>query len=152
MKTNLITSELVEALRFEYATLPEAKRIAAEHPEDALQVWSDIRDDAAQSASMKFRFAICECCEGHGKVSHPAFSNGITSSEWGEWDEEDRRSYMNGDYDVKCDFCNGSGKVKEPNIRQMNYAEKREIVRQQQDRRIMAELAQESAAERAMGA
>lgn len=32
----------------------------------------------------KYQWAICECCEGEGRVENPAFSNGITSSEWAE--------------------------------------------------------------------
>jgi RecJ-like exonuclease len=100
----------------------------------------------------KFRWAICDCCEGHGKVGHPAFSNGITSSEWAEWDYQDRENYMSGLYDVPCADCRGSGKVKVPDVAAMTFAEKRELVEQRRNARIDAELARESAYERMIGA
>jgi len=58
--------------------------------------------------SLPAKFEVCPECEGHGKVDHPAFSDGITASEWEEdWDYEDRENYMNGLYDVVCPECNG---------------------------------------------
>jgi hypothetical protein len=59
------------------------------------------------------RWIICHRCEGEGTVDHPAFSNGITSSEWAEWDDDERQDYMRGVYDVPCPECRGAGKVKD---------------------------------------
>jgi hypothetical protein len=57
-------------------------------------------------------WAICDDCQGNGKCDHPAFSNGITSSEWeNEWDDDERDHYLSGRYDVACQPCKGTGKV-----------------------------------------
>ncbi|HHL0959059.1 TPA: hypothetical protein ACQVH3_003812 [Serratia marcescens] len=99
----------------------------------------------------KFKWVICNYCEGHGKVDNPAFSNGITSSEWGEWSDEDRESYMSGLYDVPCPNCSGSGKVKAPNVGSMTFAEKRELVKQLIEAREEEEFLRQCAHERRMG-
>lgn len=111
-----------------------------------------------------FRWAICGCCNGSGTVDHPAFSNGITSSEWadmaGDWDAEGETNaqdrYLAGAYDVPCDACGGSGKVREPNFRAMPRDERRAYVQHLRDEREEAECARisrlEYAAERRMGA
>lgn len=100
----------------------------------------------------KFIWVICWRCEGHGKVDHPAFSNGITSSEWAEWEPEERQNYFNGAYDVPCDTCKGSGKVKAPDIQSMTFEEKRELVLQLREQREEAEYQRMWAYERSMGA
>lgn len=144
--------EAVDQLREEYATLPEAKRFVKQHGEAAYFDWQQHRLCLADAAADVYRWAICGCCEGSGKVGHEAFSNGITSSEWAEWSIEDREHYMRGDYDVQCSDCKGTGKVKIYEVSRMSWPLKRELVRQRKHNRIMAELARESAAERAMGA
>ncbi|QBQ72201.1 hypothetical protein HWC14_gp52 [Serratia phage Parlo] len=97
----------------------------------------------------KFKWAICGCCEGHGKVENPAFYNGIT--DWAEWSDEERESYMSGLYDVPCPDCRGSGKVKVPDVAAMTFAEKRELVLQRIEAREDAEYRRQCAHERAMG-
>lgn len=144
--------EAVDQLRDEYATLPEAKRFVKQHGADAYFDWQHHRAILADAASDVYRWAICDNCEGSGKTGHPAFSNGITSSEWADMDQDGRDSYMRGDYDVQCDCCKGSGKVKLPEVSRMSWPLKRELVRQRQHNRIMAQLAREEAAERRMGA
>lgn len=54
---------------------------------------------------------ICYECDGEGKHSHAIDGNGITSSEWAEWDDEDRETYFRGGYDTTCEVCRGSGKI-----------------------------------------
>lgn len=55
---------------------------------------------------------ICSRCDGEGHHSNPAIDgNGITQSEWAEWDPEDRHAYMSGRYDVRCNECGGDGKI-----------------------------------------
>lgn len=100
----------------------------------------------------KYIWTICDRCEGHGTVDHPAFSNGITSSEWAEWEPEERQNYFNGAYDVPCDSCNGSGKVKAPDVARMSFAEKRELVLQLREAREEAEYRRMCAYERSIGA
>ncbi len=80
--------------------------VDASTPEDKYGVDEIVHD-------LPGRWAICPNCNGNGQHDHPAFSNGITSSEWAEWDDDDREHYMNGRYDVQCQDCEGSGKVLE---------------------------------------
>jgi DnaJ-class molecular chaperone len=86
----------------------------------------------------KYRWEICAECDGHGRRDHPAFSNGITSSEWAEWDPDDRETYMRGGYDVPCGDCGGSGKVRVPDVARMTFAEKRVLVDQRREARAAA--------------
>ncbi len=55
-------------------------------------------------------YEVCGRCDGHGQHDHPAFANGITSSEWHgpDWDDDSRDSYMRGVYDVPCERCKGA--------------------------------------------
>ncbi len=84
--------------------------------------WDDDADDAsnpgcATPVDVPMCWAICERCDGDGQHDHPAFSNGITASEWADdWDEESRETYLRGGYDVPCDDCGGSGKVRVPDL------------------------------------
>ncbi|HEY0820827.1 MAG TPA: hypothetical protein VGD46_18710 [Rhizobacter sp.] len=103
----------------------------------------------------KKKWVICDRCEGHGKVEHPAFANGFTSSEWSEMDHDEQRAYLRGAYDVPCPACEGSGKVQVPNMAMLSFAEKRVLAAQRRERRldaqVAAQLAAEVAAERRMG-
>lgn len=52
---------------------------------------------------------VCDRCEGYGHHTNPNIDgNGITQSEWAEWDIEDRESYLSGEYDVSCEECHGN--------------------------------------------
>jgi hypothetical protein len=114
-----------------------------------------ISHEAENILRRKFKWEICGCCRGGGGVDHPAFSNGITSSEWAEMSHDEQDSYMRGDYDVQCDPCEGSGKIKVGDVSLMTFAEKRVMVRYRQVQRVEAEIerqfAAEIAAERRMG-
>lgn len=103
----------------------------------------------------KLKWIICDCCEGNGKVGHPAFSNGFTSSEWHDMHEDEQANYMAGDYDVQCQDCKGLGRVQVPNVSMMTFAEKRLYIIELRDKseaaRINAELDAEWDAERAFG-
>lgn len=51
---------------------------------------------------------ICDRCGGDGKHVHSGIDgNGITRSEWAEWDHDEQASYFRGDYDVTCEECGG---------------------------------------------
>ena len=111
-----------------------------------------------------FQWAICDFCHGNGTVDHPAFANGITSSEWDEmgsdWDAQGETTgqdrYLSGDYDVFCGECNGSGKVRQPIFRAMPREERRAYVRYLIEQRDAADYRSaskaEQDAERRMGA
>lgn len=101
------------------------------------------------SLTVPTKWAICSCCNGNGRVEHPAFSNGFTSSEWAELDFDEREHYLAGRYDVGCVECGGSGKVRIPDVERMTYAQKRVAAAQRREDRLDAIYARESAAERA---
>jgi excinuclease UvrABC ATPase subunit len=77
--------------------------------------WNTVDEDGDEISNLfPAKWAICERCEGNGQHDNPAFSNGITSSEYDEdWTEEEMDAYMDGHYDVSCQTCKGSGKVLE---------------------------------------
>ena len=56
------------------------------------------------------KWEICPSCEGEGKVVHPACS--VWTAEDRYEDPDGFESMMNGDYDVTCAECHGSGKVR----------------------------------------
>jgi hypothetical protein len=92
--------------------------------EMTLTFWS--ADGEEISVEVSTHWAICPCCEGEGRVDNPAFSNGISGEEWAnEWDEDEREAYMSGAYDVRCDECGGSGKVREPNLSSLTEEERK---------------------------
>jgi RecJ-like exonuclease len=103
----------------------------------------------------KTKWIICTCCEGHGKVDNPAFSNGFTSSEWGEMTHDEQVAYKSGEYDVDCEECSGAGKVEVPNIEALTFAEKRQLVRDRsvarEARAWHREMAEMTRAEREFG-
>lgn len=70
-----------------------------------------LEDDDGNEIALPLRWAICDECRGEGKHSHAVDGNGITSSEWDEWDVEERETYMRGGYDRTCEVCRGAGKV-----------------------------------------
>jgi hypothetical protein len=80
------------------------------------------------------KWVICEHCNGNAKVENPAFSNGFTSSEWADMDQDGRDSYMRGDYDVRCEPCSATGKVLVPDVSRMTFAQKREYVIERRER------------------
>ena len=54
------------------------------------------------------KWGVCQSCDGHGGYVNPSIdSNGISSEEWWDMDEEFRQSYMRGDYDITCQECKG---------------------------------------------
>jgi hypothetical protein len=67
-----------------------------------------IEDEDGNPVELPMHFEVCGRCEGRGVHDHPAFSNGITSSEWADdFDEEGRADYLAGRYDVACEACHG---------------------------------------------
>lgn len=124
---------------------------------------ASIAFEAADIMRRKFQWSICDCCRGNGRIDHPAFANGFKADEWdemrrdfdhdGETSASDR--YLRGDYDVSCQTCEGSGKVKVPDVSCMTYPEKRVMARHRQCQRVESalsrEFAAEIAAERRMG-
>lgn len=76
----------------------------------------------------QLQWIICDKCRGEGKHDHPAFSNGITSDEWNDWNEDEREDYLEGRYDVPCDDCGGKGRQQIPIVSACSFAQKRKLV------------------------
>ena len=91
------------------------------------------------------KYGVCTRCEGTGKHDHPAFSNGIVSSEWAEMDDDDRRSYMRGDYNVTCEQCGGKRVVVLPDEEVISCEQRAALAVHWQN---LAEIAQDRAQER----
>ena len=93
------------------------------------------------------KMVICPRCEGRGSHDHPAFSNGITSSEWNgpDWDDESRETYLSGGYDVSCSECAGLRVVAVPDVRRCSWAQRRALV---EHRRALRDLARDESSER----
>jgi hypothetical protein len=83
-----------------------------------LQQWQEAREKTYKqwlenlgsqaTVSCESRFEICNTCQGRGKHVNPSIDcNGITASEWADWDEEDQERYWTGGYDVACSQCKG---------------------------------------------
>lgn len=70
-------------------------------------------DDGDTETELPWKWAICDCCDGHGGTSRhvECDGGGFTSSEWAEQDEDFREDYLAGRYDRPCDECSGSGKI-----------------------------------------
>lgn len=59
--------------------------------------------------SFPTKLELCPVCGGHGTHVHPDIDrHGLTPSELASWDEEERRSYYSGAYDVPCRACQGN--------------------------------------------
>jgi len=111
---------------------------------------TEIEDDEGNIVQLPTRWVICETCRGEGHRSNPAFDG--TTTEWwyeGDPDGEDLQHYMNGGYDIPCDECNSSGKVKSVDRDQLT-ARQSEILRTTEDE--LYECYRIEAQERAMGA
>lgn len=66
-------------------------------------------DENDEEHVLPARNEVCNRCLGFGTHVDPNIdSNGITESEWAEWDRDDQDSYLNGEYDVTCQECGGA--------------------------------------------
>jgi len=67
-------------------------------------------DDEDRTVHLPAEYVICSQCRGTG--GHSLRFGAITQSDRDEhWDEDSFESYMRGDYDEKCEPCDGTGKV-----------------------------------------
>ena len=81
-------------------------------------LWSDEdNDDIETKHSVPGEWEICYRCQGNGKHTNPNIDgHGITSDEWeNDWDDDERKEYMSGGYDVPCEYKCSDGKVLVPN-------------------------------------
>lgn len=106
-------------------------------------------DDEGCDVDVPAKYYVCDTCEGHGKHSHAVDGNGITASEWAEWDYEEQESYMRGDYDQTCEVCKGRGLVADVDWDKLTPEERTKV---EEAKRSIAESYAIEAAERRMGA
>lgn len=66
-----------------------------------------VEDENGVEHTLRTKFEVCDRCEGKDVHDHEAFANGITGSEWAEWDGDEQESYLRGAYDVRCSECDG---------------------------------------------
>ena len=86
------------------------------------------------------RWVLCRRCSGDGTHTNPSIDGP---------DPEFMEDYMSGVYDIRCEECEGSGKVAVANRRAVPELFLERLVRDERDR---AEYEAECAAERRMGA
>jgi hypothetical protein len=81
-----------------------------------------LEDDNGDEIKLPMKRIICPRCDGCGHHDHPAFSNGITASEWNgdDWDDDSRADYLRGRFDVRCEECGGSNVVEVPDEERMS--------------------------------
>lgn len=90
----------------------------------------------------------CGECDGRGGIAYGVDDNGITGSEWAEWDQCERDTYMEGGYDLPCRSCNGTGMEKvvyEP------HCEPEDLAAYEAHLKSEAEYERERESERRMG-
>ena len=112
----------------------------------------DFEDDEGNEyvVEVPAKFVICNVCNGKGTHSLAVDGHGITAEEWNnEWSYEEQEMYMRGEYDQRCEACEGSGKLTEPNWAMMSNKEIEIISEWQREEREYAAMV---AAERRMGA
>ena len=107
--------------------------------------------DEEELHELPAKYEVCDRCLGHGVHDHPAF-NGITMSEWEEWDYDDRENYMNGAYSVTCTECEGMRVIPVVDEKFLTKKQKEIYEKWLEEKYYDACYAAEVAAERAMGA
>lgn len=102
--------------------------------------------------SLPGKYDVCWQCEGLGKIVDPAIDgNGISPQDFAD-DPEFERAYFGGNFDVKCDVCNGNRVTPEIDVSRCTFDQKRHIVRKRIQNKDIEEMEATYAAERAMGA
>jgi len=105
-----------------------------------------VDDDVYDGDNIKYlptKWAICPVCHGDGTRRI------VSDSCVEEMDSEEREDFFQGKYDVRCDECTGTGKVKVLDEARCSPEDLAEY-RIQEEQRIASEY--EAAAERRMGA
>src|SRR5260221_5178568 len=66
-------------------------------------------DDGEEiETSLPAVYKVCDGCHGSGShVDRNIDGNGITGSEWLEWEMDEKDAYLHGVYDVSCKDCGG---------------------------------------------
>jgi hypothetical protein len=97
--------------------------------------------DAEIEVEFPAKWEICQRCEGDGHHSNPSIDgNGITSSEWAEWDDEEKDTYMSGGYDIPCEAKCSGGKALVVDTENLNDEQKKdyELYCEQEEQRAQS--------------
>lgn len=98
------------------------------------------------------KYEICERCRGEGHHSNPAIDgNGITASEFAEWDPDEIEGYFRGDYDIRCEERCDGGKALVVDESRLTRFQKILFEAHEKEQAAIAEDRRMSAYERKMG-
>lgn len=90
-------------------------------------------------------WAICNNCRGDGK--HSQHLGSFSREEMlDNWDQDGIDDYFAGAYDRTCEDCNGTGKIRVPDVAAMTYAQKRVYAKERKEAREEAECEREARA------
>jgi hypothetical protein len=74
-------------------------------------------DDESPGLRIPAKFEVCSRCQGRGAHDPEAFSSGFSREDFDE-DPDFEEGYMRGDYDVRCEECDGERVTLEPDREQ----------------------------------
>ena len=95
---------------------------------------------------VKFRYEVCDVCQGRGQYTNPSIDrHGLSREDFDQWDAEEVSDYFTGAYDVRCEYCEGRAVVPVTDDKDVLA----DIAEYEAD---MAEMYAIEAAERRMGA
>lgn len=70
----------------------------------------------------KDKWQICPACEGEGCCVNPNVdAHGLTAEDFAE-DPDFAENYFGGLYDQSCSACEGSGKIRQSDLKRLNQA------------------------------
>lgn len=120
-----------------YYTYPTELRITGRR---LAVIECETEDGATYKLMWSAERKLCPQCDGDGTMVNPAIDgNGLTAEDFAE-DPDFRESYMRGDYDVKCDECDGNKFVLEPLFEDLPENIRADYLRKiEADRRFEAE-------------
>lgn len=64
-------------------------------------------DSSGVERTLPAKFEVCTTCRGRGSHSQRFGAISMDDFHGPDWDEDSRESYINGDYDERCETCNG---------------------------------------------
>ncbi len=72
-------------------------------------VFIETEDGEVEEIYLPYVWQICDDCKGSGTRDN---LGAITADEWNnDWDDDEKEMYLSGAYDVRCEDCDGTGKV-----------------------------------------
>lgn len=75
------------------------------------------------------KWMICPVCEGEGTTVNPNIDcNGLTHEDFAE-DPDFREDYLSGVYNISCQACGGSGKLREGRLKELEQNAEDRVMR-----------------------